>query len=883
MDEIRQSDSVEGGVRLRMGNAEVQTGREQGWLLDDRQRRRPRYFDGLLLKAADLTRDQDYFLARQGDFERFGGAGVIDGLSVSHIEGSNQIAIEPGCGVTTSGRQLVLGEPLAIDLSDVATVQRFDATFGIEVRPDTPMRNRSGLFIVTLRPVEFTANPAASYPTALQGERTLNDGDIIEAVAVTLIPFEEVASPDAATTGRARLAREIFVRGAPTAPTPDGLSLAVLALERGQVVWVDRYLVRRDKTVEQGVGFSRARQEAFLQQYTEQLRALWPKPAVAPVRPLVASEHFQALPSFGPLPVESVQVRDGVLLQWFLPAQFVLELTIVPEDELAALAEEALSLPPFDLTEQAEVLDDMQVLVLIPVARARFANLVSDLHGKLSRTPSRRVTRAMTRLQPIALLTELRRQYQRPPSLSTPADLEPWDAVLEELRAAQGDLYFMRRRRLTQVPFAASRFQALPPDSPEPTETLSSVVRERLINAGELDPAEQSPRTTRPLDFMLRVSSNEVARAAGALLSMPAFESVRSDAGVTVDTSLLVNGAIEELAHRTRVRLDDLIVSDRARASVVTLGDDIIAPPGSAPLRVRALRLEDVSRTRERYRDPKRGTGVALLTRLREELSSDAARRVIARSLRVPELDAAAMVLAEGDERATFASTLSSHALAGDVNAIRDLVDARYARVQGGVGDSPYQPIPGFPGSDVAINFGEGKLYYLLHGVANESRRLEISNVLSKPRYGVQYIVSTLLAHLLYAAFQLVMKDANDVRQVLEKLHAWQPPEPFEPLEARSDGSEINNDDAAAILTAYDRLTQLDDAFLASLPTLLAPLGTDLDVFHTMGFVVKARPAGTLFLQKLKGIADVEQQRTFMTSIRNAAGAGDLQKIRDSL
>src|SRR5690606_28651777 len=221
-------------------------------------------------------------------------------------------------------------------------------------------------------------------------------------------------------------------------------------------------------------------------------------------------------------------------------------------------------------------------------------------------------------------LGELRRRQREVVARPVPADLLPWQTRLDALRDAGGRLYYARRRRFSEPAFAASRFQALPPDSPEPSETMSDLVRQRLIVAGELDPAGVEPRTTHALDFLLRATDGAVLRAVEALLGMPAFASLRPVAGSDVDLSLMTNAAVEELAYRTRVRLDDLVVSEAARASVVGTDSGIIAPFGSAPQRVRALSLDDVSRTRQRYADPSHGDGLADLIRLVPSLATPA-------------------------------------------------------------------------------------------------------------------------------------------------------------------------------------------------------------------------------------------------------------------
>ena len=63
---------------------------------------------------------------------------------------------------------------------------------------------------LALRAVEFTANPIAAYPRTITGKRTVEDGDIIEATAITLVPFPDTSGAANAVEARRAVARQIF-------------------------------------------------------------------------------------------------------------------------------------------------------------------------------------------------------------------------------------------------------------------------------------------------------------------------------------------------------------------------------------------------------------------------------------------------------------------------------------------------------------------------------------------------------------------------------------------------------------------------------------------------------------------------------------------------
>ena len=52
---------------------------------------------------------------------------------------------------------------------DLPTVEKLDLAMGLRLQPRQPLGRRTGLFLLTLRAVEFTANPIAAYPTRSAG------------------------------------------------------------------------------------------------------------------------------------------------------------------------------------------------------------------------------------------------------------------------------------------------------------------------------------------------------------------------------------------------------------------------------------------------------------------------------------------------------------------------------------------------------------------------------------------------------------------------------------------------------------------------------------------------------------------------------------------
>jgi hypothetical protein len=426
-------------------------------------RNRPFYFDGRFLTAADLTRDQLYVLSRQADLAKARGVGIVQGLMVSRGGAATTLAIEAGYGITPSGELVILANPQTVALSDLALIQRLDADFGLAPIPSEPARTASGLFVVALRPVEFSADPIASYPTAVTGTRQVHDGSIIEATAITLIPYPDGGSGDFQQR-RSQVAKEIFVddaiRGLPT----NALPLAMVALDRGVVQWVDTFMVRRELGAEAtsilSLGAtSRALREAQVQQYQRHLVEVMAERQASRGLRFAATEHFRALPPVGQMPAASLELVGNDITQLYFPPEVDVELSFVPSDEIAAIVEDCLLLPSIDLTLSTEARDSIAILVLIPVTRQEIQQLKLTLPS-LKRELKSAAPGQLAKRLPIEVLKGLRLPQRLPqplplpsPGLPRPIPIAPLPISLQTWqqqwqKASEGRLWYVRRRRL---------------------------------------------------------------------------------------------------------------------------------------------------------------------------------------------------------------------------------------------------------------------------------------------------------------------------------------------------------------------------------------------------------------------------------------------------
>jgi hypothetical protein len=89
---------------------------------EDRTPTRPRYFDGQLLTTGDFTAEQSYFLDKLRAHNRLlHGYGTVCGLAVvPTTPPSGSVIVEPGVALDCCGREIVVTEPIEVDLHDLA-------------------------------------------------------------------------------------------------------------------------------------------------------------------------------------------------------------------------------------------------------------------------------------------------------------------------------------------------------------------------------------------------------------------------------------------------------------------------------------------------------------------------------------------------------------------------------------------------------------------------------------------------------------------------------------------------------------------------------------------------------------------------------------------
>jgi len=494
---------LQGDTRVVLQPADLAKYQDNGSAMLDSRRTRPLWFDGRFMAARDLLREQNYFLQRQADLAKAPAFGIASGLLVDVISipgkqagGSRDtVVIHAGQGFTPAGESVAVPEDLTLRLSDLPEQQALDVQFGVSKVPVASAQTRTGLYLIALRPVQFTANPITAYPTTVLGTATKRAGDIVEATEVALVPWPAAASQYNAMTRNAALARQVFVGGASGQQLSDALlPLAMVSLSGGAIEWLDTWLVRREPaSAFSGLRFGltdRASQQAFMLQYDSQLQA-----AVntfvrqgLPAR-LHAADYFQALPPAGRFPLACI---DAVgFTQAFFPAQIDVRLSIIADDELPALVEEAMALPPIDLTAAPNVQAGLTVFALIPVPRQGFAALQAGL-------PTVPLTSVLPQVlgnrRPIELLRFYRGETGGPQASGV--DNRSWQGAI----GAQTYGYFIRRH--SAAPAVTYKPGPAPTTTtgttPLPTTTTSTTTPRPTTTP---PPTSTPPPTTTPSPF----------------------------------------------------------------------------------------------------------------------------------------------------------------------------------------------------------------------------------------------------------------------------------------------------------------------------------------------------------------------------------------------
>jgi len=351
--------------RLRPGG-QIETGddRRRREIVLDRERERSHYFDGKLLKAQDLLRDQNYLDARLRQAGRAFGAGIIGGLEAALSEG--WVSIQPGAAISPSGRVLELKDHVLRAPVD-------DGALRAALNQGRHGYLSSGLYLLLLSWHEQNSDAIAEVYPRQAGERPPPQPDAYEeGVRLELMALQEPLPRGEALDARAALAEHFLAGGAELPGMPaDSIALGLIAVRDNRPLWLDGPLVRRDYRRERE---PHARRLRLAEHHAELLDDLVQERHRNQAFEL--SRYFPRIPAFGPLPRATVDVAEQTVTGF--PDHYELDLVPVRAADIGFIRDQAAHLPPMDLTA-ARV---ERVQVLVPLADAAYERLTAALDAE---------------------------------------------------------------------------------------------------------------------------------------------------------------------------------------------------------------------------------------------------------------------------------------------------------------------------------------------------------------------------------------------------------------------------------------------------------------------------------------------------------------------
>lgn len=339
---------------------------------------RTHYYDGRLLKAADLTRDQFYLDERLNEVGRVLGQGVVRGLQVS-LNPNGGLDIQAGLAIAPSGRVLELEQK----------IERLNLTDDAQINSRNPNYRAlaAGLYALVIRYAQKGVGSAEVFPKDLQSQRGSYFNAYEEGVEFALqklaqpLPLQyqqQMPADELSLYARAQLVRPLLVNnpGQPVGLDENSVALGLLAVERGIPQWFDQGLLRRP--------FRSAQAQNYLQidlynHYDELLRALLEQRQPLPNRDqFLASRYFSVLPPVGAIPKGALDPVNGY--QHFFPAGYEVSISPLREDDVAAVVQQSMMLEPIDLQRDKDV-DIMIVVVLDDLEFAFVARQLQHLNS----------------------------------------------------------------------------------------------------------------------------------------------------------------------------------------------------------------------------------------------------------------------------------------------------------------------------------------------------------------------------------------------------------------------------------------------------------------------------------------------------------------------
>ena len=460
---------------------------------------RTNYFDGQLLKASDLTRDQIYLDERLLELGQSFGNGIAEGLELSLVD-NHLLRVGPGLAIAPSGRVLQLsGRSLQADLQNSALIATLNQ--------GAYRQFQRGLYAVALQHAEVVSGVAEAYPADLASRRQWRVSAYSEGVELVLVPLPVPLPRGNGLAVRAALARElVHASGRLSLPSDDAIALGLLAIEQMRPQWLDFGLVRRPLRSPLA---GEAVQLDLAAHYRELFADVLASRQSAGQRGgFAASQYFRLLPPCGPLPKAAIDPVAGT--QTFFPKDYDIGVAPVRRSDLPRLLADSSLLAPIDLERD----QDIDLMVLVPLDEQAFALRARQLEADPSVGATGR-TGLLARLDVLSL-----RLFTAPRVHRIDTDAAVWKQIWESV--PEHDLLFVRRPpRTAETNVSAvvlARGFALPDlekGLPPDLEGLEKQIDSALERAGEAE-AAAGRLTQTNADLRASIAKLEASLALGS-------------------------------------------------------------------------------------------------------------------------------------------------------------------------------------------------------------------------------------------------------------------------------------------------------------------------------------------------------------------------------
>jgi len=408
---------------------------------------RTHYFDGRLLTAEDLTRDQVYLDQRLRELGKVLGSGIISGLTLTLGPGS-LLTLEPGMAMTPAGRVLHLGSRLVVNLADRALISKTnDGLYS--------MLNR-GLYAVALRYADVASELAEVFPTDLGAKRGSQYALITEAVQLGLVPLPIPLPQQSPMQIRARLMRELLGDDQLHGLLPeDAVALGLVSIQDGVPRWLDAELLRHPLRAEPAID---SLQKDLSRQYEALLADIVRQREAGGLSgDFHASDYFTLLPPVGSLPKAAVDPVNG--RQGYFPENYQVSIAPLRQSDLETIRAESLALPPIDLGNGEPV----DIVVLVPLSNLDYGQYAARLERDYD--PA---TRQLPRIDLLRL-----KLYPVRPVHALDTDQAAWQAIWERF-GSNSPLYVRRPTRAAETAISGIVL-ARGAQMPSVSETLISI------------------------------------------------------------------------------------------------------------------------------------------------------------------------------------------------------------------------------------------------------------------------------------------------------------------------------------------------------------------------------------------------------------------------